>query len=430
MKIRGVRVEPAEVEAALVAHPDVEQALVIARRSPASGNTASAYLAAYVVPAGSEPPRDLRGYMSAKLPDHLVPSAFVTLDRLPLLPNGKADRSALPEPEFAGVPHRAPRNATEKVLCRLFAEVLGVERVGIDDDFLVRGGHSLLATRLVNRIRAELGAEVRVGRVFDAPTVARLSGHLATGGPARPPLRRAETRPELVPLSFAQRRLWFVDRFEGPSATYNQSFVLRLTGPLDVDALRVALRDLVARHETLRTLVAEDPDGRPYQRVLPVADADLDVAPAEVAPDAVDEELARIIGRPFRLAADIPVRTALLRLGVEEHLLPLVIHHIAVDGESIAPSPATWPRRTRPAWSPARLTGPNCPSSTSTTRCGSANCSATRTTRTACWPPRRSSGARSWPGRRSHCSCRPTGHGPRRPVTAVTSSSSASPPRS
>ncbi|MGW2834864.1 amino acid adenylation domain-containing protein [Streptomyces sp. NPDC001286] len=337
VKIRGVRVEPAEVEAALVAHPDVEQALVIARRSPAGGASASAYLAAYVVPAGSEPPRDLRGYMSAKLPDHLVPSAFVTLDRLPLLPNGKADRSALPEPEFAGVPYRAPRNTVEEVLCRLFAEVLGVERVGIDDDFLVRGGHSLLATRLVNRIRAELGAEVRVGRVFDAPTVARLSGHLATAGPARPRLGRADTRPERVPLSYAQRRLWFVDRFEGPSATYNQSFVLRLNGPLDVDALRAALGDVVARHESLRTLVAEDTDGRPYQRVLPVAEAGLDVTLTEVTPATVDEELARVIGRPFLLAADLPVRAALLRLGAEEHLLPLVIHHIAVDGESIAP---------------------------------------------------------------------------------------------
>ncbi|WP_331765212.1 amino acid adenylation domain-containing protein (plasmid) [Streptomyces sp. NBC_01384] len=337
VKIRGVRVEPAEVEAALATHPDVEQALVIAREGRGSGASASKYLAAYVVASGNTAPQNLRGYMSAKLPDHLVPSAFVTLERFPLLPNGKVDRSALPEPESTSAPYRAPRNTTEEVLCRLFAEVLGLERAGIDDDFFVRSGHSLLATRLVNRIRAELGAELRVRLVFDAPTVAQLSRHLATSGPARLRLRRAETRPERVPLSYAQRRLWFVDRFEGPSATYNQSFVLRLTGRLDVEALRAALRDVVARHESLRTLVAEDADGHPYQQVLPVADAGLDIPLIEVTPDTADEELARLIGRPFRIAAEIPLRTALLRLGAEEHLLPLVIHHIAVDGESIAP---------------------------------------------------------------------------------------------
>ncbi|WP_246114156.1 non-ribosomal peptide synthetase, partial [Streptomyces montanus] len=335
VKIRGVRVEPAEVEAVLAGHPDVGQAVVVARESRGSGT--SKYLAAYVVPAGPEAPQDLRVFMSAKLPDHLVPSAFVTLEKFPLLPNGKVDRAALPEPGFTGVAYRAPRTTTEEVLCRLFAEVLGVERVGIDDDFFARTGQSLLATRLVNRIRATLGAEVRVPQVFAAPTVAQLSGQLSTSGPARPRLRRADTRPERVPLSFAQRRLWFVDRFEGPSATYNHSFVLRLTGTLDATALRAALRDVVARHESLRTLVVEDADGHPYQQVLPVSEVVLDTPLTEVTPQTVDEELARVIGRPFDLAKEIPTRTALLRLDAGEHLLPLVIHHIAVDGESIAP---------------------------------------------------------------------------------------------
>ncbi|MFI2782761.1 amino acid adenylation domain-containing protein [Streptomyces sp. ALB3] len=335
VKIRGVRVEPAEVEAVLTAHPDIAQAVVVARES--RGSATSKYLAAYVVPATPGTPRELRAYTSAKLPDHLVPSAFVTLERFPLLPNGKVDRAALPEPGFTGVAYRAPRSTTEEVLCRLFAEVLGVERVGIDDDFFARTGQSLLATRLVNRIRATLGAEVRVPQVFASPTVAGLSGQLSSGGPARPRLVRAGQRPERVPLSFAQRRLWFVDRFEGPSATYNHAFVLRLTGPLDVEALRAALRDVVTRHEALRTLMAEDADGTPYQQVVPAGEAASDTPLVEVAPDAVQETLAGILDRPFDMATEIPTRTTLLRCGPQEHLLALVIHHIAVDGESIAP---------------------------------------------------------------------------------------------
>ncbi|MEU6088790.1 amino acid adenylation domain-containing protein [Streptomyces sp. NPDC047085] len=334
VKIRGVRVEPGEVEAALTAHPGVAQAVVVAREGHGSGT--SKYLAAYVIPAGDEAPGDLREFMSAKLPDHMVPSAFVTLERFPVLPNGKVDRTALPEPEFTGVAYRAPRTATEDVLCRLFAEVLGVERVGIDDDFFVRTGHSLLATRLVNRIRAELGAEIGVRMVFNAPTVARLAQHIAASGPARPLLRPAEVRPERVPLSYAQTRLWFVDRFEGPSATYNHGFVLRLKGTLDVGALRAALADVVARHEVLRTVIGEE-DGTPYQRVLPAGTVDLATPLIEVTRDGADAELQRVLDRPFDLAADIPTRTTLLRLDEREHLLALVIHHIAVDGESIAP---------------------------------------------------------------------------------------------
>ncbi|CAM5499917.1 Linear gramicidin synthase subunit B [Streptomyces tendae] len=334
VKIRGVRVEPGEVEAALTAHPGVAQAVVVAREGHGGGT--SKYLAAYVVPAGDETPGDLRDFMSAKLPDHMVPTAFVPLERFPLLPNGKVDRAALPEPEFTGVAHRAPRTTTEDVLCRLFADVLGVDRVGIDDDFFVRGGHSLLATRLVNRVRAELGAEIGVRTVFNAPTVARLAGHLAAGGPARPLLSGARTRPERVPLSYAQTRLWFVDRFEGPSATYNHAFVLRLRGTLDVAALREALRDVVARHEVLRTVIGEE-DGTPYQRVLPADEVDLTTPLVETGPEGADAALEGVLGRPFDLATEIPTRTTLLRLGAQEHLLALVIHHIAVDGESIAP---------------------------------------------------------------------------------------------
>ncbi|MEV7618363.1 amino acid adenylation domain-containing protein [Streptomyces sp. NPDC089799] len=335
VKIRGVRVEPAEVEAVLAEHDGVSQALVVARKG--QGGNGSTYLAAYLVPVDGQAPADLRGWMSARLPDHMVPAAFVTLAAFPLLPNGKVDRAALPEPDFTGTPYRAPRNANEEVLCRLFAEVLGVDRVGIDDDFFARTGHSLLATRLVNRIRATLGADLRVRLVFDAPTVAELARHLTTAGPARPVLRRAEPRPERIPLSYAQRRLWFVDRFEGPSSTYNQSFVLKLAGVLDAEALRAAVRDVVARHETLRTLMVEDADGHPYQHVVPVDATDLAVPLVDIAADGVSAAVSEVLERPFDMATEIPVRAALLRSGAREHRLVLVIHHIAVDGESMAP---------------------------------------------------------------------------------------------
>ncbi|MFC6085306.1 amino acid adenylation domain-containing protein [Sphaerisporangium aureirubrum] len=334
LKIRGVRVEPAEVEAALTTHPGVAEAAVVARRARGDRGT---YLAAYVLTGPGGPPEGLREHVAATLPDVMVPSVFVALDAFPLMPNGKLDRAALPEPQFGGGRYRAPRTAHEAALCRLFAEVLGESRVGVDDDFFLIGGHSLLATRLVNQIRAKLGAEVRIRQVFDSPTVAELARHLSPGSASRPPLRRLPRLPERVPLSYAQRRLWFIDRFEGPSATYNHGHVLRLHGPLDVPALAAALRDVIGRHEALRTLIAEDADGMPYQHVVPAADVRLDVPVVETGPDGVDEAVDAALALPFDLAAEIPVRATVLRAAAEEHVLALVIHHIATDGESMTP---------------------------------------------------------------------------------------------
>ncbi|MEV5414527.1 amino acid adenylation domain-containing protein, partial [Thermopolyspora sp. NPDC052614] len=334
VKIRGVRVEPAEVEAVLAAHPGVAEAAVVPRRARGGRGT---YLAAYVLPAAGGLPDGLREHLSATLPDVMVPSVFVALDAFPLMPNGKLDRAALPEPQFGGGRYRAPRTAYEAALCRLFAEVLGEPRVGIDDDFFLLGGHSLLATRLVNQIRATLGAEVRIRQVFDSPTVAELARHLSPGTAARPPLVRRSRRPDRVPLSHAQRRLWFIDRFEGPSAMYNQGHVLRLHGPLDVPALGAALRDVIGRHEALRTLIVEDPDGIPYQHVVPVEELRFETRLVETAADGVDEAVDATLALPFDLSAEIPVRATVLRIGAEEHVLVLVIHHIAIDGESMAP---------------------------------------------------------------------------------------------
>ena len=278
----------------------------------------------------------LRARLGTSLPDYMVPSAVVVLDALPLTPNGKLDRRALPAPDLTPTAvWRAPRTPQEEVLCALFAEVLGVERIGIDDNFFELGGHSLLATRLISRIRATLDVEIAIRALFEAPTVEALAKRLHEGEAARPALV-AQPRPAEIPLSFAQRRLWFLHRLEGPSATYNIPMAVRLAGPLDRAALEAALGDVVARHESLRTVFAETL-GVPRQMIL-----DAFAARPRLAVEAVSEaKLAAALSaagqRGFDLASEPPLRAHLFVLGEREHVLLVLLHHIAGDGWSMAP---------------------------------------------------------------------------------------------
>ncbi|MEV7864022.1 amino acid adenylation domain-containing protein [Streptomyces hirsutus] len=332
VKVRGFRIEPGEVEGVLGGHPSVAQCAAVVR---------AGRLVGYVVAAGGESvePAALRAWMAGRLPEYMVPSAFVVLDALPLSPSGKLDRAALPEPEF-GVSGdcggRAPRTPREQVLAELFADVLGVARVGVDDNFFDLGGHSLLATRLTSRIRAVLGAEVELRALFESPTVEGLAARLDGGvDEARPALMPAE-RPERVPLSFAQRRLWFLHQLDGPSATYNIPLALRLSGTLDLGALSEALADVVARHESLRTVFAEV-DGEPCQRVLDAERARPRLRMTATGEEELAGRLARAARYAFDLREEAPLRAELFALGPDEHVLLIVVHHIAGDGWSMGP---------------------------------------------------------------------------------------------
>ncbi|MFJ6671323.1 amino acid adenylation domain-containing protein [Actinosynnema sp. NPDC091369] len=325
VKIRGFRVEPGEVRAAVTTHPDVSDAAVVVREDRPGDRR----LVAYVVTGA--PVAEVRAHVAALLPEHLRPAAYVPLDALPLTANGKLDRAALPVPDLAVTAARRPRTAREEIVVALFAEVLGVAEVGLDDGFFDLGGHSLLAAKLVGRVRRALGAELGIRDLFDAPTPAALAERLDSARAARTPLRPVD-RPDWTPLSPAQARLWFVDQLRGPNPAYNVAHTVRLRGDLDVAALRAALTDVVGRHEALRT-VFPAVDGEPRQVVQPATEVDLPVHD----PSDVDEEVARAAREPFDLTTEPPVRASLLRVAEDDHVLLLVLHHIAGDGWSMGP---------------------------------------------------------------------------------------------
>jgi amino acid adenylation domain-containing protein len=342
VKVRGFRIETGEIVAALATHPSVAEAVVVAR-----GDDGEKRLVAYVVARADAPPpvAELRTHVSAILPDYMVPAAFVTLDALPLTEHGKLDGRALPELDEAGTAaggaYVAPATPVEEVLAGIWAEVLRRDRVGTADRFFEIGGHSLLATRVVSRVRAVFDVELPLRVLFERPTVAELAEAVEAlrrvGAPALPPVLPAD-RDRPLPLSFAQERLWFLDRLEPGSALYNLRVPLRLEGALDVAALERALGEIVRRHDVLRTTFAEA-EGAPVQVVAPFAGFPLPVEEVTgVDATAREAEALRRASaegaRPFDLERGPLFRALLLRMAPDDHLLLLWMHHAVSDGWS------------------------------------------------------------------------------------------------
>jgi amino acid adenylation domain-containing protein len=326
VKIRGHRVEPGEVAAALTAHPAVARAAVVADRSGPGG---LARLVGYVVPSvTTHDLAQVRAALRDRLPDHMVPAVLVPVPELPLTVNGKLDVGALPRPEpvTAGA-GRPPRSRAEEQLCGLFAQVLGLDAVGPEDDFFDLGGHSLVATRLLSRARTALAADLTLRDLFEAPTPAELALRAAEREAVAGPELGSLERPALLPLSAAQQRLWLVQQLGGAGggAAYHFPIVLRLRGDVDGAALDAALQDVAVRHEALRTVFTVV-DGTPYQEVRD----DLRVPFAQV------NDVAAELARPFDLTAELPIRAALIQDGAE-HVLVLLLHHITTDEWSDRP---------------------------------------------------------------------------------------------
>ncbi|MFJ2833708.1 amino acid adenylation domain-containing protein [Streptomyces sp. NPDC087263] len=334
VKIRGFRVEPGEIETVLAAHESVGQVAVVVREDREGDKR----IVAYIVGEGEADPAGLREYVAERLPEYMVPAAFVTLNALPITVNGKLDRPALPAPDFAGLTTgRGPATPTEEIVAGLFAEVLGLEWVDAETSFFQLGGDSLLAMRLLARIRSVLETGVRIGALFAAPTVAGVARLLdAREGTLTRAALTPQPRPEVLPLSYAQQRMWFLNQLEGAGegAGYNMPLALKLSGDLDIAALEAALGDVADRHESLRTVFPET-DGEPRQHVLAGDTGRPPLIVVETTPDELAATLAAYSGRGFELSVDLPWRIRLLVTGPAEYVLLVVAHHIAVDGWSM-----------------------------------------------------------------------------------------------
>ncbi|WP_143965713.1 non-ribosomal peptide synthetase [Gordonia zhaorongruii] len=331
VKLRGQRIELGEIEAAIAQAPGVVHTSVTVAQAPDGGE----HLVAYVAGAPGEV-LDLdvvRAAIAAPLPEYMRPTVWMPLDEIPLNSAGKIDRKSLPAPEFSAGEFVAPETTEEEAVAGAFADVLGVDRIGVTDSFFDLGGNSLSAMRLAARAGDALGADVSVRDVFESPSVRELVAATAGRAAGLPPVTRVQPRPETIPLSFAQQRMWVINQLNSASGMYNIPAVLKLTGALDVPALRAAIGDLVVRHEVLRTTFPQR-DGSPYQRIAPAADAAEQVDWAIVDGQAGIEDA---VATGFNLEHAYPLRARLWEVAEGEYVLAVVAHHIAADGESTAP---------------------------------------------------------------------------------------------
>lgn len=357
VKIRGYRVELDEVEAAMRRQDRVTRAAAVVH-----GEGATARIVGYVTADGELDGLGaaVREAMRRGVPDYMVPSTIMALSDLPMTPNGKLDRRALPTPERSSAdPAQQPQTTMQRIVAEAFAATLEVDAVGIDEDFFAAGGHSLLATRLASTLSQRLERQITVRDVFERPTVAALAERAGDSGVDDRPSRLSRaTRPDPLPVSLAQRRLWFLNRLEPDSAAYSIPVVLHLDGPLDVAALRAAFVDVAERHEPLRTITPLV-DGEPVQRILAGADAQPSFTAIDVPEERVEAVVRQEAMRPFDVTVETPLRAVLLRVAPERHVLVATMHHIASDGWSLAPfardlgtAYAARAAGEQPAWAP------------------------------------------------------------------------------
>ena len=341
VKIRGFRVELGEIEAHLGSHPAVRQCVVVAHQDEGTEKRLAAYLVCEAETAPSD--RELRGHLAGRLPDYMLPSRFVRMEQMPLTPNGKMDRQALAALEVEGLEERdgyiAPRTPVEEILVGIFEEVMQLDRVGIHDNFFEIGGHSLLAIQVISWAQTTFEVEINVISIFEKPTVEGLARRIEEAIKAgekveAPPLVRA-ARNGMLPLSFAQRRLWFIDQLNPGNAVYNIPGAVRLEGRLDIEALESAINQIVRRHEALRTRF-EIAEGEPVQVIDEWRHRRLEVADLTgLAQDEREEEARRIAGEEARAGFDLMrgplLRVKVLKLEEEKHVLLYTMHHIVSD---------------------------------------------------------------------------------------------------
>jgi amino acid adenylation domain-containing protein/natural product biosynthesis luciferase-like monooxygenase protein len=344
VKVRGFRIELDEVTQALQSAPGVREALAALHEAGGERHLVAYVVADPATDSAAVAPAALRAHLAARLPDYMLPAQYLGLPAFPLLPNGKLDRAALPRPDAAPAGTREPQSPLELALARCWCEVLKLDRIGLDDDFFLHGGHSLRATQVIARLRDALAVELPVRALFEAPTIALLAARVeqaALGRAGEPPLVPVPRSADM-PLSFAQQRLWFLDRFEPGSADYHLPLAVRLHGELDVQALQRTLDELVRRHESLRTRFASV-DGEPVQRIAPAGTATLPMAQADLSAwrgsereDRLQAVLREHAGRPFDLQAGPLARALRVVLGPHEQVVALTLHHIVTDGASMA----------------------------------------------------------------------------------------------
>ena len=332
VKIRGSRIEPGEISAALTQLEGVDHAMVVAREDRPGDKRLIGYI------TGCADPAEARATLAKRLPGYMVPNAIVAIDAFPLTINGKLDQHALPAPDYGDTDrYQPPTTPIEHTLTSIFAKVLGAQRVGVNDSFFDLGGDSLAAMRLVAAINTTFDTNIAVRIVFDTPTIAGLAGQVQAGSGRRPPLVVVEPRPSVVPLSFTQARLWFIDQLQGPSAVYNIPLALRLAGHVDHHALNAAIHDVIGRHESLRTIFTAT-EGVPQQIVLAAGDVDFGwhvVDAAGWSAHRLNRTLHAVAAHRFDLATDLPLHAELFTGTDNEAVLVLVFHHIAADGWSL-----------------------------------------------------------------------------------------------